>query len=235
MACAVVLLPGTGSDDVFIRSVFQTPLEAVKVALVAPRPVPGADLVRHYLAALDAASADGPVLAGGVSLGAHVAAEWACAHPEGCAGLLLALPAWHGPAEDSPAAVAARLSSEAVRRDGVDETLRAAAAGVAPWLALELDRAWRVHGNGLADSLLAAVDRAAPSLSQLSGLTVPAGIAAVVDDPVHPLAVAEDWASALPRSALRRLSFEEFGADRAALGRAAVSAWLDASGQVDKP
>ncbi|AHI00197.1 alpha/beta fold hydrolase [Kutzneria albida] len=207
---------------------FQAPLRAADLELVAPGPVPGPDLVRHHLAALDAAAQHGPVLVGGVSLGAHVAAEWACAHPTRCAGLLLALPAWCGGAEGSPGAVAARLSAEAVRRDGVDATLRAATAGVDPWLAAELDRAWRRHGHGLADSLLAA-DRPAPTAAQLAALSVPAGLAAVVDDPVHPLPVARQWAAALPHSALRTLSFAEFGADRTALGRAAVQAWQEAA------
>jgi pimeloyl-ACP methyl ester carboxylesterase len=221
-----VLLPGTGSDDVFIRSVFTAPLAAAGVTLVAPKPVPGPDLGRRHLLSLDAAfDAHGPVLAGGISFGAHLAAEWACAHPSRCAGLLLAMPAWHGAPGDCPAAVAARYSAAAVRRDGLDATLAAAASDVSLWLAAELSRAWRRHGPGLVDSLLAAADRPAPTLAQLAALAVPVGIVAVHNDPLHPSSVAGRWAAAIPGAEVRSLSFADFSADRSALGRAAVAAW----------
>lgn len=224
MIDTAVLLPGTGSDDVFIRSVFAAPVAAAGVALVAPEPVPGPDLGRRHLLSLDAAfEAFGPVLAGGISFGAHLAAEWACAHPSRCAGLLLALPAWHGSPAGCPASVAARYSAALVQRDGLDATL--AATDVSPWLAAELDRAWRRHGPGLVDSLLAAADRPAPTLAQLASLDIPVGIAAVRDDPLHPASVAAQWAAAIPGAELRSLSFADFGADRAALGRTAVEAW----------
>ena len=219
-----MLLPGTGSDDVFIRSVFAVPLAAAGVTLVAPEPVPGPDLGRRHLAALDAAfETSGPVLAGGISFGAHLAAEWACAHPSRCAGLLLAMPAWSGAPGECPAAVAARFSAALVRRDGLDATL--AAADVPPWLAAELSRAWRRHGPGLHDSLLAAADRPAPALAQLAGLDVPVGVVAVRDDPLHPATVAGQWAATIPGAELRSLSFAEFSEDRSALGRVAVEAW----------
>jgi pimeloyl-ACP methyl ester carboxylesterase len=219
-----VLLPGTGSDDVFIRSVFAAPLAAAGVTLVAPEPVPGPDLGRRHLLSLDAAfEAAGPVLAGGISFGAHLAAEWACAHPSRCAGLLLALPAWHGSPADCPASVAARYSASLVQRDGLEPTL--AATDVSPWLAAELSRAWRRHGPGLVDSLLAAADRPAPTLAQLASLNIPVGIAAVRDDPLHPAPVAAQWTAAIPGAELRTLSFADFGADRAALGRTAIEAW----------
>ena len=219
-----VLLPGTGSDDVFIRSVFAVPVAAAGVALIAPEPVPGPDLGRRHLLSLDAAfQAHGPVLAGGISFGAHLAAEWACAHPDRCAGLLLAMPAWHGSPGDCPAAVAARYSAAAVRRDGLAATL--AGIDVSPWLAAELSRAWRRHGPGLVDALLAAADRPAPTLAQLAALDVPVGIVAVHDDPLHPATVAAQWAATIPGAELRSLTFADFSADRAALGRAAVAAW----------
>ncbi|MFI9386078.1 alpha/beta hydrolase [Kutzneria sp. NPDC052558] len=226
MTDTAVLLPGTGSDDVFIRSVFTVPLTAAGVTLVAPEPVPGPDLGHRHRLSLDAAfDAHGPVLAGGISFGAHLAAEWACAHPSRCAGLLLALPAWHGSPVDCPASVAARHSASLVQRDGLDATLASAAADVPTWLADELSRAWRRHGSGLVDSLLAAADRPAPTLGQLAALDIPVGIAAVRDDPLHPASVAAQWAAAIPGAELRSLSFADFGADRSALGRAAVEAW----------
>jgi pimeloyl-ACP methyl ester carboxylesterase len=231
-ADTAVLLPGTGSDEVFVREVFTGPVARLGLRLVAPEPVPGTRLAAVHLAALDRAAEAGPIVAGGISLGAHLAAEWALANPGRCAGLLLALPAWHGDPDGAPAALAARASAESVDALGVDAALAAAVAGVPPWLAAELDRAWRRAGDRLADSLRAVVDRPAPTLAELAGLGVPAGIAACADDPVHPVAAARAWVGALPRSALRTLTFAEFGADRASLGRAAVGALLDA---LDRP
>lgn len=227
---AAVLLPGTGSDDVFVRSVFEVPLAAVCIRAVTPTPEPGPDLVEAFLAALDEAARDGPVLAGGISFGAHLAAEWALRNPDRCAGLLLALPAWHGEPADRPAAVAARSSADSVRSEGLDGALAAAVQGVPAWLAEELTRAWRRHGAGLADSLLSAACRAAPTLADLGALDVPAGVAAFADDPLHPVEVAAAWVRALPRASLCTTRLEIIGADREALGRAAVLAWLRAGG-----
>jgi hypothetical protein len=109
--------------------------------------------------------------------------------------------------------------------------LAAAVDGVPSWLALELTRSWRGYGAGLADSLDAAAGRSAPTLAELSALEMPAGIAACVDDPVHPAEVAAEWAAALPRSAVRVTRLAIVGADPEALGRAAVLAWLHAGGQ----
>ncbi|MGH3623478.1 MAG: hypothetical protein ACRDQ5_17050, partial [Sciscionella sp.] len=141
VAQRAVLLPGTGSDEVFVTEVFLRPLAAVGIRLCAPR--------EGHADALDVAAADGPVLAGGISAGAHVAARWAAANPERCAGLLLAMPGWTGEPGDAPAALAARLTADTVRRDGLEPALRDATAGVPRWLADELDRAWRRHGSRL--------------------------------------------------------------------------------------
>lgn len=227
-----VLLPGTGSDDVFVRSVFDVPLAAVGVRTVTPSPAPGPGLGEAFLAALDTASERGAggVLAGGISFGAHLAAEWAVRNPDKCAGLLLALPAWHGEPDDSPAALSARLGAEAVRADGVEAALRTVGETVDPWLSTELGRAWRGYGDGLADSLRAAADRPAPTLEELATLDIPVGVAAFTDDQVHPVSVARAWVDAMPRAALCTTRLDIIGADPEALGRAAVLAWLRAGG-----
>jgi pimeloyl-ACP methyl ester carboxylesterase len=223
---SAVLLPGTGSDEVFVRSVFEGPLTEAGMRLVAPAPVPGPDVVEHHFASLDAAWTGEPIVVGGVSLGAHVAAAWAMRNPSRCAGLLLALPAWNGPAVGAPAAWSAAASAAAVSEKG----LHGALDGVAGWLRAELLRAWGGHGDGLADTLLAASRSGAPTLEELAAIDVPVGVAAFVDDPVHPVEVARVWAKALPRAALRTTSLEAVGADREALGRAALCAWRDACG-----
>jgi pimeloyl-ACP methyl ester carboxylesterase len=222
-----VLLPGTGSDDVFVRSAFEVPLAAIGVRTHAPRPSPGPNLGEAFLAALDAASEDTPIIAGGISFGAHLAAEWAVRNPDRCAGLLLALPAWHGEPGDSPAALSARLGATTVRAEGLEAALQPVDE---PWLAAELRRAWTGYGPGLADSLLAAADRPAPTLAELGTLEVPAGVAACPDDLVHPISVAKTWASALPNATLRTTRLTIIGTDPEALGRAAVLAFLTRAG-----
>jgi pimeloyl-ACP methyl ester carboxylesterase len=229
VTCAVVL-PGSGSDERFIRSVFASALAGVGVELVAPAPRRGAGVVAGYRAALDAAG-PGPVLVGGISFGAHVAARWAAGAERGrVAGLLLALPAWTGPPSvTTPAVAAARWTAARAREGGVAAAV-AETAGAPPWLRAELGRAWAGYGAGLAPALEAAAAEPAPTEAELGALDVPVGVAALVDDPVHPLAVARRWHAALPRSALVTSTLAVFGADPGALGRAAVLAWLRAGG-----
>jgi hypothetical protein len=233
-----VVLPGSGSDEVLVRAAFAEPLRAVGVALHAVEPRRGADVVAGYRAdldsALDRALDEGrQLLVGGVSLGAHVAAAWAAERlpvaGARLAGLLLALPAWTGPPGDAPAALAARATAALVRAGGVDAAVTAARAGSPPWLAAELARAWAGYGAGLADALDAAAREPAPDAPVLRSLTAPAGIAALADDPVHPLAVAEHWRRNLPRAERCRATLAAFGADPAVLGRAAVLGWLRAA------
>jgi pimeloyl-ACP methyl ester carboxylesterase len=223
-----VLLPGTGSDEVFVRSVFEVPFSAICVRTVTPKPVPGPMLAEAYLAALDEAAADGPVVAGGVSFGAHLAAEWALANTDRCTGLVLALPGWHGNPGEAPGAVSARVAADLVRARGVDGALEVATDGVPPWLAAELTRTWRGYGEGLADSLAAAAERPAPTLAELATLDMPVGVASCVDDPVHPTSVAREWLSAFPRATMCTTRLDVLGVDPEALGRAAVLAWLRA-------
>ncbi|MBW4722508.1 alpha/beta fold hydrolase [Saccharothrix obliqua] len=215
-------LPGTGSDEVFVRSVFAGPCVAAGLALVAPE----SRSVAAHFAALDAAWRGKPLVVGGVSLGAHIAARWAVRYPERCAGVVVALPAWTGPAAGAPAALAARASADSVDGQG----LAAALAGVDGWVGDELRRAWPRYGAALPGVLREAAASAAPTAEELRGLAVPVGIAACVDDPVHPLEVAEAWHAALPRAALRTTTLVAVGADRAALGRAALDAYRAAAG-----
>ncbi|HET6711996.1 MAG TPA: alpha/beta hydrolase [Amycolatopsis sp.] len=223
-----MLLPGTGSDEVFVRAVFAEPLRALGVPLIAPSPPPGAALADGYLATLDTlADEHGELLVGGISFGAHLAAEWAVRNPARCGGLLAALPAWNGAPGPAPASLAATLTADLVAASGVDAAL-AQTAGSPDWLRAELDRAWRRHGDGLAGSLRAAAGRPAPSLADLAALAAPAGIGTCTDDPIHPTKVASAWAGALPRAALGETTLTALGADREALGRATVLAFLRA-------
>ncbi|WP_219417212.1 alpha/beta hydrolase [Pseudonocardia nigra] len=226
-----VVLPGSGSDEEFVRAAFGPPLRALGVRLHAVRPRTGADVVAGYRAALDAAlDGPGPLLVGGISLGAHVAAAWAAqrqhAAGDGLAGLLLALPAWTGAPDGAPAALAARAIAAQVRAGGVTAAVAAARAGSPDWLGAELARAWPRYGTGLAAALEAAAVEPAPDPAALRSVAVPAGIAGLVDDPVHPIAEARRWHRLLPAAALHTATLAAFGADPAVLGRAAVLGWL---------
>ncbi|GLZ34090.1 thioesterase [Lentzea sp. NBRC 105346] len=210
------MLPGTGSDEVFVRSVFAEPLSQVGLHLHAP----ATRTVADHLRALDHAAERHPIVAGGVSLGAHLAALWAARNPGRCAGLVLALPAWTGPSAGAPAALAAASSADVVAAHGIT----AALADVDGWLKIELDRAWRRYGDGLVAHFREAAGSDAPTFDELRTLDMPTGIVACTDDPVHPLEVARTWAAAMPRAVLRTTTLSALGNDRASLGRAAVEA-----------
>ncbi len=136
-----VLLPGTGSDDDYIRRAFGGALLEAGAAVVAPRPMPGG-LIAGYLEALEAAAQQGPIMVGGVSLGAAVATNWALSHPDQCIAVLAALPAWTGESDGAPAAQAARYSAQQLREIGLDAAVAGMRAGSPAWLADELTRSW---------------------------------------------------------------------------------------------
>ncbi|HEY2207554.1 MAG TPA: alpha/beta hydrolase [Pseudonocardia sp.] len=229
-----LLLPGGGSDEVFVRTVFTEPLRAVGASVRTPPFRPGSGVVDGYLEELDAAARKGaPLLVGGVSLGAQVAARWAAARCRSSAGdipvgLLLALPAWTGCPDGAPGAVAAALGAAAVRRDGLDAVVETTRYGTPDWLGNELSRAWRRHDGFLADSLSVTARTPGPTEAELAALRVPVGLVGLRDDPVHPWSVAARWHELLPCSALVGTTLGAFGRDRATVGRAAVLAWLRA-------
>lgn len=212
----VLLLPGTASDEVFVRSVFAEPLSQVGAVLTAPR----VRTLSERLTAIENASAGHPIVVGGVSLGAHVAASWAVRNPDRCAGLILALPAWTGAPNGAPAAQAAKVSAEIVTNHGLETALQ----GTSGWLRAELDRAWRGYGDQLVPHLEEAAESPAPTLDELKTLDVPTGIVGCTDDPVHPIDVAEAWAEAIPRAVLKTTTLDAYPH---ALGRA-VQAWREA-------
>ncbi|MEU0879828.1 alpha/beta hydrolase [Lentzea sp. NPDC005914] len=209
----VLLLPGTASDEVFVRSVFADPLSQVGAVLTAPR----VRTLSERLTALENAFTGHPIVVGGVSLGAHVAAAWAVRNPGKCAGLILALPAWTGTPEHAPAAQAAKISAEIVANQGLETALQ----GTTGWLRNELTRAWRGYGDQLVPHLEEAATSAAPTLEELKTLDVPTGIVGCTDDPIHPIEIAEQWANAIPRAVLTTTTLDAYPH---ALGRA-VQAW----------
>ena len=67
------------------------------------------------------------------------------------------------------------------------------------------------------------------------GQTGPVGLVAFADDPLHPYAVAEQWASTLPRAALHRLALADAATDRSVLGTAALAALAEAQQTPARP
>ena len=219
----VVLLPGTGSDDDFVRRAFDGALDRVGAALSTPAPEP-ARLIPGYLAALDDAATRGPIAVGGVSIGAAVALAWALAHPSHVVAVLAALPAWTGEPAAAVAAVAATYSAQELRRDGLNAALAKMRSSAPRWLADELRRSWTRQWPELPKAMEDAASYVAPTGVELAGLSVPLGIVAATDDPVHPLAVARDWAARAQRAALRTVSLEEIGRTPEVLGSACLEA-----------
>ena len=222
-----VLLPGTGSDDDYVDRAFSAPLQEFGALVVTPPPQPGR-LIDGYLSALDDAARAGPIGVGGVSIGAAVAAAWALAHPDRVVAVLAALPAWTGEPGSAPAALAARHSASQLRRDGLEATTTQMQASSPPWLADELTRSWRNQWPLLPDAMEEAAAYVAPSHADLGRLRAPLGVAAAVDDPIHPLQVGVDWATAAPHAALRTVTLEQIGSDTAALGAACLAALAEA-------
>ena len=222
-----VVLPGTGSDDDYVYRAFSGPLRDVGAILVNPAPRPDG-LIDGYLSALDDAARTGPICVGGVSIGAAVAAAWALQHRDYAVAVLAALPPWVGAPGSAPGALAARYSAARLRTDGLAETTTQMRASTPPWLADELARSWRAQWPQLPDAMEEVADYVAPSYPDLARLAAPLGVAAAVDDPIHPLQVGIDWVAAAPRAALRTVTLEEMGTNTAALGAACLAALAEA-------
>jgi pimeloyl-ACP methyl ester carboxylesterase len=222
----VVLLAGTGSDDDYVYRAFSTALHDVGATVVTPPPHP-TGLVAGYVAELDDAARLGPIAVGGVSIGAAVAVTWALTHLAQTVAVLAALPAWSGVPDMAPAALTARYSADVLRRDGLASAVAQMRKSSPPWLADELTRSWVGQWPALPDAMDEAAGYVAPTTDELATLTVPMGVAAATDDPVHPVEVALEWVAAAPRAALRTVTLDEIGADPAALGTACVAALLD--------
>ncbi|MFD3811458.1 alpha/beta hydrolase [Rhodococcus sp. NPDC058639] len=218
-----VVLPGTGSDANFVDRVFRDPLRSRGIDVVAVDPDPRG-VVRSYVSAMDAAARSGPILVGGVSIGAAVAVQWAAEHPHLAAGVLAALPAWTGDPAAAPAAASARWTASELRAHGLDAVTAAMAASSPSWLATELTRSWKAQWPDLPSALEEAAGVHALDVDGLRALEVPVGIAAAVDDAVHPFETAAQWSREIPHAALASLRLADIGADPGRLGTLCLTA-----------
>ncbi|WP_245551013.1 serine aminopeptidase domain-containing protein [Nocardia paucivorans] len=218
LPAVLVALPGSGSDAYFVRQSFAAACIARGIEFIAVEPDPTA-VVAGYRAALDDAASRGPVLVAGISLGAAVALDWAHRRPDAAVGVVAALPAWTGAnTADCPAALSAATTAAQLRAEGLEPVLERMRVGSPPWLAEALTRSWRAHGPLLPDALEEAAQYKWPDAGQLETLPVPMAVITAVDDPVHPVAVAREWAHRAPRATLIEITLDELGADPAVLG-----------------
>lgn len=218
-----VLLPGTGSDEDYVRRAFAAPLEQAGAVVVAVPPEPE-QLVAGYLRALDEAALGGPIAVGGVSIGAAVATCWALANPGRTVAVLAVLPPWTGTPGTAPAALSARHTAARLRREGLAATTAAMTLSSPPWLAEELARSWLWQWPNLPDAMDEAAAYVGPTASELGRLAAPMAVVGASDDPIHPIIVAREWASAVPHAALSTVTLDQFGPQPTVIGAAALAA-----------
>lgn len=229
-----VFLPGTGSDAEFAEAAFAPSFARRGMVTEAVQPDPSG-LVAGYTAALDeAARSHGPIVVGGISIGAAVAARWALSNPSNTAALVLALPAWTGDPDRSVAAISARFTAQALRADGLDAVTEAMVASSPKWLATTLRRSWAAQWPALPDALDEAASFRGPSLADLAQLEVPTAVVGASDDPVHPLAVARSWVRSLARGALRTVTLADIGDATSTIGDAAIDAMVSLERDTDQ-
>ncbi len=148
--------------------------------------------------------------------------------------MLAALPPWTGSPDTAPAAQAARHSADVLRSDGLVSATSQMRASSPAWLADELTRSWVGQWPSLPDAMDEAARYVSPTCAELERLTVPMGVAAATDDPVHPLEVGAGVGGrraeggAADRHA-RRDGRRPVGARRGVRGRAAATSEPSAS------
>jgi pimeloyl-ACP methyl ester carboxylesterase len=169
-------------------------------------------LADDVVALLDRLGVTGPVIAAGVSMGAGIALNLALRYPDRVAALVLVRPAWL----DQPLPPNLALYpwiAELLRRHGPE-------LGLARFEATDAYRAVQAESASGAASLRGqftapyAIERAvrldrmprsapSPDLGALRRVSQPALVVGAPRDPVHPLALAEATAAALPTATLR--------------------------------
>jgi pimeloyl-ACP methyl ester carboxylesterase len=165
-----------------------------------------------------------PELVAGISYGAHQVARWAAERGprglrrRGVDRLALLLPAWTG----APGQVAAATATQADEFDriGVAAALVRIRAEHPGWVAEALAESWPLHAPARFTAALRAVAVSrGPTAEELAGLRLPVTVVASAADPLHPAAVAAQWAGLLPAGRLvtvRAAHLADLGA--AALG-----------------
>jgi pimeloyl-ACP methyl ester carboxylesterase len=167
-----------------------------------------------------AASLDGPPpVVGGISMGAAIALRLAAMSPEMWSGLILARPAWV--AEDAPETLAAHRQiatllaahltehdSNAARQRFEGTELAKAIARESPDNLASLLGFFDRQPRDQTQALLAAIGHDGPGVGrhEIATLDMPTLIIGTSHDTVHPLAMARELASLVPRSRLAEIT-----------------------------
>jgi pimeloyl-ACP methyl ester carboxylesterase len=228
---AGLLLHGAGTDGRSALRLLTSALPAGTEPLALPHGGDVADLVDAIDRAAGTVERSGLelVTVAGLSVGAHAVAAWAARRADASPlpELVLVMPAWTG-APDRIAGLTA-ASADEIEHDGVPAILaRLVDEAAGDWVVDELVRSWAgADPAALAASLRTAAGGHAPTLEELATIDARTAVVALADDPLHPVAVAEAWARAIPGARLAIVPRDAPSTDRGALGRAARAA-LDA-------
>jgi pimeloyl-ACP methyl ester carboxylesterase len=219
--CTVVLAHGAGSAADFLAAAFPADRLGVAACGYCDDRTGTVDQVAAALAAA-ARATEGPVIIGGVSLGAHAAAQVLSHAPSGnVVGGILCMPAWTG-APDRVASMTA-AAADALEVLGIDGVLAELDPG--DWVTPQLAHAWSLRAEpDLVTEMRAAAGQPAPTRRDLAGIRVPVGIVALSDDPLHPASVAAEWHRAISASGLVTIDRASPAADLAVFADAAGGA-----------
>lgn len=224
-----VLLPGSASTSDFVRRAFPQILHDIGVTDWTPTGGDALDMA-HQLGRYVSTLPNSSLLIIGLSVGAHAAALWASDNPRPHTRMLLAMPAWTGP--PGPVAATTAVAAQRIEDIGLREELAQLTEQYADdWVTAELVRAWsETNPAQLVATLRATARSAAPTVDQLRGITCPTLVLGLHDDPMHPWAVARQWAENIAGAELIGLDRSEPQTDLTAFGRACVATEWNRSG-----
>ena len=154
---------------------------------------------------------DGPVIVGGISMGAAIAMRIACLAPQRVAGLVIARPAWSthpAPSNMTPNLEVGLMLQQPASADEVNVFLTSATgqmlAAEAPDNLASLNGFFHRQPRDVTSELLTRISRDGPGVTeaQLSSLSVPALVIGHGEDVVHPMAHARHLAGLIPGARL---------------------------------
>ncbi|MBE9638599.1 alpha/beta fold hydrolase [Salipiger mangrovisoli] len=238
----VLFQHGLGGDEAQVAALFPEDVPVTRLTLECRghgRSDAGAggwsfDQFAEDLEVLLSREGSGPLVLGGVSMGAALALKLAVARPERVRGLILLRPAWGaGPVRDNMAPVAEAARRLGAGETGVDGTVLARDMAEAPDNLASL-RGYFTRPNAAAFApVLAAMAADDPGLTeaQIASLAMPALILSAPRDLIHPAALAAELAGLLPKAILKPLP--DKAADPQAHREAARAAISDFLAQLD--
>jgi pimeloyl-ACP methyl ester carboxylesterase len=156
----------------------------------------------------------GPIVLGGISMGAAIAARLAVRHPDLVRALVLVRPAWvteASPANMQPnvevGALLGRLPADQARRTFADSATAQSLAVEAPDNLASLMGFFDRAPKDATARLLTAISADGPGISpaDLATLTLPVLVCATSEDAIHPTAHAEALAALIPQAQLVHL------------------------------